>query len=573
MKRPALLLSQRRQATALAALLLIALAIGRIVSTYHVFSQVYDEPSNFAAGIEWLNKGTYTIDAIHPPLARVAIALAPFLDGLRLPGYGYKLRVGNDLLHSGNRYSHNLALGRLGVLPFFLLAAGIVWVWSRSLFGERAALLAILLFTTLPPVLAHSSFATTDMALAATLVAALFAFIRSLERLTYFRSFLLGLAVGLALLSKFSALLFLPSCGLALFVWYRVAATSTAAASNADGGRKLKAIGLTVLTALTIIWGGYRFSLRPLTNAAERPHEALDSFVKTSGTLHDSAYWAAETIPLPALEVVAGINQLREKYAAGAPFYFLGKVRERGSWYFFPVALAVKTPLPFLILAGVGLVILIRERRPRGDWRPLAPPIAAIILLLVCMPSKFNLGLRYILPVYPLLAIVGGLGALRLWNLDRSRFAARAAVTLLLGWQLVSSVRSHPDYLAYFNEVAGRQPERILIDTDLDWGQDLLRLVDTLRTRRIESVALDYFGSADLTRHDLPPNRPLLPYQPTTGWIAISEWKLKMGGFDEPRDAYSWLEAYEPVARVGRSIRLYYVRGVKEGADIPRDKF
>jgi hypothetical protein len=129
----------------------------------------------------------------------------------------------------------------------------------------------------------------------------------------------------------------------------------------------------------------------------------------------------------------------------------------------------------------------------------------------------------------------------------------------LLVWQLGSSLAAHPDYLAYFNELAGKHPERILVDSDLDWGQDLLRLVEELRARHVERVAIAYNGSADLSRHGLPAFRPLVPHQPTTGWIAISEMRLKIGEGRPPYDEFAWLEAYEPVARVGRSIRLYYV--------------
>jgi len=173
------------------------------------------------------------------------------------------------------------------------------------------------------------------------------------------------------------------------------------------------------------------------------------------------------------------------------------------------------------------------------------------------------LGGRYILAVYPFLAITAGFGAAALWNFSRNRAAARAAVVALLLWQLISSARIHPDYLAYFNEFAGGNPDRILVDSDLDWGQDLLRLADTLRMRGIDTVSIAYFGTADLSRHNLPRLLRLDPYQQARGWIAISETAFKMGSasadYKTPYDGYSWLEAYQPVAMVGRSIRLYYL--------------
>jgi hypothetical protein len=188
--------------------------------------------------------------------------------------------------------------------------------------------------------------------------------------------------------------------------------------------------------------------------------------------------------------------------------------------------------------------------------------VAALALLLVVLPSSINLGIRYILPIYPLLAIVAGFAAVSLWKVQYTARIGPLVVVLLLVWQTVSSARAHPDYLAYFNELAGRHPEKILVKNDLDWGQDLQRLVKALRDLGVEEVAICYAGSADLSRHGLPRWQHLVPEQRTSGWVAISLQCLKQGTWVPPYDQYAWLEAYEPVALVGRSIRLY---------DIPPD--
>jgi hypothetical protein len=221
----------------------------------------------------------------------------------------------------------------------------------------------------------------------------------------------------------------------------------------------------------------------------------------------------------------------------------------------FPLALAIKSPILFLLFVMVGMVLLWHRTRRQRTWHLCIPAVSAIALLVVNLPSHLNIGVRHILPIYALLAIVGGYGAAQLWHLARFRLAGHVVVVALLLWQVTSSVRVHPDYLAYFNELAGRHPERILVVSDLDWGQDLKRLADELRARRVEQVSIAYAGSADLSQHGLPPFRQLLPHQPTVGWIAISELALKTYG----NGGYAWLEAYEPVTRVGRSIRLYYL--------------
>jgi hypothetical protein len=158
-----------------------------------------------------------------------------------------------------------------------------------------------------------------------------------------------------------------------------------------------------------------------------------------------------------------------------------------------------------------------------------------------------------------LFAILGGFGAYRIWN--AVHYAGPALVLLLLTWQLAASIRVHPDYLAYFNEFAGQHPERILVDSDLDWGQDLLRLSSILQQKHVDEVSIAYAGSTglDLKQFSLPPFKELAPHRTTTGWVAISLLRLKAGGLGFPSDGFSWLNGYQPVCTVGRSIRLYYV--------------
>jgi len=549
---------------------LIVLSMARIVATYKVFSQVLDEPAHVACGMEWLDRRTYTYEVFHPPLARIAVALGPYLDGLRSGSQKDMWREGNAILYARGRYSHNLALARLGVLPFYVLAAVIVWIWSRRLFGEGAAVVAVLLFTSLPPVLAHAGLATTDMPLTASLSAALLALTVWIGQPTRTRTLILGLTVTLAVLSKFSALMFLPACGLTMFVCFW--AEGRPDRSKRLGWRRLvKAVGIVAGMAALLVWAGYRFSLHPLNTLADRPHATIDRYFGASGRGHDRAYAVAETLPVPAPEFLVGIGSVVHDARLGRPAYLLGKIRQDGWWYFFPVALGVKSPIPFLLLACMGLMILLRRGWRSGEWGRLAPGAAAIVLLLVCLPSRINIGLRHILPIYPLLSIVAGYAALRLWSAGRYRRAARGVVVGLISWQVIVSALAHPDYLAYFNEVAERHPDRILVDSDLDWGQDLLRLSEAVRSRGLPSLAIAYFGSADLTRHGLPPSQKLGPYQQATGWIAISEFKLKFGEYHHPPyKGYEWLEAYQPVALVGRSIRLYYVPEKADRAASPR---
>lgn len=204
-------------AVTLISLLLVSAGLFRITSTYGTYWQIWDEPFHIAAGMEWLDKKQYTYEQFHPPLARVMSALGPYLSGIRGDREAKSARdawlEGGTILHTGGAYERNLTLARIGILPFFAAASLIVVWWGYAYGGFATALLAVLLFTTLPPVLAHSGFATLDMACAAMVAAALFFYTRWLEHPSPAHSILWGLTTALAVLSKLSSLGFLVAAG------------------------------------------------------------------------------------------------------------------------------------------------------------------------------------------------------------------------------------------------------------------------------------------------------------------------------------------------------------------------
>jgi hypothetical protein len=205
----------------------------------------------------------------------------------------------------------------------------------------------------------------------------------------------------------------------------------------------------------------------------------------------------------------------------------------------------------------------------------MAPLIGAVAIVASVIPSPINIGLRHILPAFPLLAIVAGIGLGRLlapplpMPLSSPLPSARAAIStavagLLLIWQVAEAAAAAPDYLTYFNQLAAGAPQRIVTGSDLDWGQDVKRLAAALKERHVDHVRLAVHTSADLSREDLPQSDALYPGERATGWIAISE---QMRAFYCA--GYRWLDAYRPVARVGSSIRLYYVPAYAPGPAAP----
>ncbi|HMD70057.1 MAG TPA: glycosyltransferase family 39 protein, partial [Bryobacteraceae bacterium] len=305
---------------ALAAVLFASL---RIVATYHVFDHTSDEPAHIACGMEYLDKGVYTWEPQHPPLARVSVALGPYLLGLRsqnTPRKSFisKFAEGAAILYSGHRYELALSLARAGVLPFFWLACLVVYWWGARYFSRAVAAAAVLFFSFLPPVLAHSGLATTDIALTAFLAAAFLAGRVWLERPSLANGALFGACCGLMVLSKFSCLAFFPASAALALAWYFYRARPKPRLVLTAAMQRLPSFALAVATGCLLVWAGYRFSFGKV---------------------------AAASFPLPAPELWAGIQEVREHNAKGHYGYLLGTVGGTGFWDFYWVALGVKTPL------------------------------------------------------------------------------------------------------------------------------------------------------------------------------------------------------------------------------------
>ena len=502
---------------------LVLIAVSRIVATYPVFSQTWVEPVNIAAGVQWLDQGQYDVDPRQPPLARVAIGLGPFLDGAVFQDSGNKWDDGNEILHSNETYWRRLTLARLAILPFLSLAVVVLWLLTRHLLGTDVAVVAVVLFTTLPPVIAHSTLAGLDLALTATLGLSVYLCIRWLERPTLSCSLIFGFTVGAALLTKFSALPYVLGCTLLIAGW-RAVCEKPGTRYSAD---RLWRTGVVVLAALLVVWAGYLFSF---------------------GSVHPGS------LSVAAPEYFRGLERALAHQERGHRVYFLGEVGQHGWWYYFPVMLGFKTPVAFLLLSLLGLKVLFAQSWAQHAWKPLAPLLAVLAILLVAMNSQVNSGVRHVLPVYLFLAVTASAGLLWLWQRARTKSWALASVVTLTVWYAAASVTSHPDYLAYFNEAAGTEPGRISVDSDLDWGQNLARLALVLEELEAERVYIAYNGSADLSRHPLPLHwRELPANQPVNGWIAISEHSLRT------RTEFQWLEDFRPAMLIGKSIRLYRI--------------
>jgi hypothetical protein len=471
------------------AALLVLVGTARIVATYPVFSHTIDEPDNIAAGLEYLTTGRYLYHDENPPLARVFLAAGPFAAGERYHPGPEAYREGLRILGTGAHYDRILALAKAGNLPFFWLASAVVFLWGLRVAGPLAAVAATAVFTALPPVLGLAGIANTDMALCAMTGVAALVSLHWAEHPTRKWSAALGVAIALAVCSKFTAIPFLA------VGW---------AAMRLDPRKKWKEIGIVLGVAALSIWAIYGFTF------------ARVEF------LHN--------LRLPAPRFFTGIEKVWFHQHSGHPAFLLGKRSSEGFWWYFPVILTLKTPIPALILPIFALF---------GARKQASLPLAfAGGILLAATASRVDIGVRYILPVYLGLAVAAG-----------CVLATRRTIPLLLLIWCFAAPR-HPDYLAYTNEFAGSHPENFVDDSDLDWGQDMKRLAGFLRDNGITKLTFRPFNDTYPLPAEVTPGES---GRPSPGWNAVSVtlWK----SFGDP----AWADrAPPPTVRIGRGILLWY---------------
>ncbi len=525
----------------------------RIAATYPVFNQVYDEPFTISCGMEWLDQHVYRHDPKHPPLGRVLAALPLYLSGKRGAGEHDPRVEGTALLGTGREYWRNLGSARAALLPFFVLACIVVWRWAAWAAGAGAGLLAVFVFTNLPAVLGNAGLAMTDMPLASAVAAALLLFCLWLEKPGIRRAVLLGLACGLAVLCKFTSLVFLGfSCPalLVLFVWLGKAEKQIA--------QRLKGVAVAVFCASLLVWAGYRFSFHSF--GVEKAAAHLSGFdvpdwnppapVTAQENLAGYLRYKAQVLPVPAPELLVGLGQLWRHNHEPEPNYFLGEASYRGWFYFYPIILAVKTPLSILLLCAAGLAV---TRRP--DWRKLSACAVFAAVLTAGLLSHVNTGIRHVLVVYLPLSVLTAMAGVALARSSKGGLFA----TLCAAGLLVESGLAHPDYMAWFNAAVDGKSGEFGVDTDLDYGQDLARLVQECERRGVRGLKLSYHGTAAPEALGLTSYEKLLPGTPQTGWVAISIYHQKLSG-----SGFAWLEEYEPVVIAGSSIRLYHIPAKQE---------
>ena len=494
---------------------LLALHFGLAVSATVNKSMTSDEIAHLVAGQAYNTRGDYRLQPENGNLPQRLAALPMTLAGVPLAPTDLESWRTADVWNYGHTSFYErgisadewLLLGRAMIALVSTATGLLVFLWARALFGLQGAFLSLTLFVFCPTFLVHGALATSDAVMAFCFLASVGAWWRHLEHPGPAWATASALALGLAFVAKFSAVLLPPMLALSGLIWAR-------AESRKTGWRgPLLRLARTTLGHALVVWAviwlfySFRFSaFAPDLAAGATFNHGWGWTLTGLGVPAKVIWWLKEWRLLPEAWLYGLAFVLQFSQARGA--FMNGDYSVTGWFTFFPFAFLVKSTLPFLLLLLAGAVAALRSawRRSAADGAGVAlarlrslTPLAVLFAVywLTSITSHLNIGHRHILPTYPVLFIASGwLGR---W-IDFRRPLIAVSLAALVAWHAVESWHIRPHYLAYFNQLVGGPANgwRHLVDSSLDWGQDLPGLSQWLASHaKNERVYLAYFGTGD----------------------------------------------------------------------------
>jgi 4-amino-4-deoxy-L-arabinose transferase-like glycosyltransferase len=622
---------QNRTTNILATLMLIVM-LGLSFAEMRGDSQTMDEVSHLPAGYSYVTQKDMRINPEHPPLIKDMAGLSVWLwskvsgTHINFPSnikawkeeinsqwdYGFAFMYG-----SSNNADKMLFYGRLPMLLILLLLGFYVFKWSKELFGNKGALLALFLFAFSPTFIAHGHLVTTDVAAAAAVFISLYYFIRWLKIPTAKNLIIAGIIFGLALLAKFSTFLLAPLFVFLAIIWLILKREE---GWGAGIWRYIGGLILIMIIGVAVIYPVYLyhtwnypishqvndidFILNPYASGKYSvPFGACKKLSPITCAAEVTEWMASKPVLRPWAQYSFGFLMVFQRATGGNTTYFLGEVSNNGWKDYFPIVYAIKEPLAMHILTILALITALYSIAKAGaknifsrlgNW--LENHIAEFgmigflaIYWITSLSSNLNIGVRHLLPTFPLVYVLVS-EQISKWfkprnqtngitkSHEKTSFATlkRAGGTLVLvlfAWQAYSVISVYPNFLSYFNELVGGPANayKYVVDSNLDWGQDMKRLANWTAENNINAIYVDYFGGTDPVYYlgdkfkqwhsDYDPSQ-----MPPGSYLAVSATFLqndlgrRVGAINsEPGDFYYWIKQYKPVATIGNSIFVYRI--------------
>ena len=537
-------------------------------------SATVDEMPHILAGHRHWQCGDFGINPEHPPLLKL-LATAPLnFQTLVEPPWdcGSRLTSKPDSFLFGARFIIQNGVDeiiipvRLSAALMSLLLAALVFAAAWKMFGRAEALTALALFAFEPNLIAHGALVTTDMALSATAFAAALALYRFRNKPNVFRFFAVGLAVGLMLAAKHSAIIFVPGLFVLLiadaFVFRRHETRLPM-----QFLRQTAAFAGFFLIGLILLWAFYGFRYYSIPGATGDTI-SIENYIKANNSRPEIAdSFSAKT--------VAAVQQTRilpESYILGLAdiiasgtrnSYIFDRNYPTGRWFYFPLAFIVKSSVALLLLLPLGLLFPFLQKEKRREMMFLLVP--PLIFFAVALTSGLNIGVRHILPVYPFFIVIAAAGAV--W-LSRKFYFFKYILIGLLIFHAMTAVRVAPDYIAFSNDFWGgtNNTYRIFRGPDVEWGQNMKFVNEYLARENISDCWFAQYGMTELTQISQPcrlmpgsfpgdnAEQPIEPTPPVIeGTVLLSITTLPPRGGAE----YLPIAQSQPIAQIGGSIFVY----------------
>ncbi|MDO8443627.1 MAG: glycosyltransferase family 39 protein [Candidatus Azambacteria bacterium] len=544
----------------------------------------YDERIHLPAGYSYVTQQDMRLNPEHPPLVKDLSGL-PLLfmkinfpyqswgwdtaltaDLSRTPVWQTDVGFGNDLLYySGNDAQNMMRYGRIPIILIGILLGFYVFKFAKELWGETAGIIALAFYSFSPTFLAHTRLVTTDVAAAAAFFISFYYFHKWLKNPVWRNLCIFGVVLGLSFLAKFSTFLLAPIFGFIILIW---------ALLNGQWKKYIGGFFVVLIIAYLVVGAVYIYHIwnYPIEKQATDTAFILSTF--GFKPLANLSVWISSQPYLRAWgEYFLGFLMVLQRSGGGNTTYYLGEISANGSRSYFPMMYLLKEPLAYILLAFFALFLALKKVISqkisveffRNNFTEFGMLLTLAVYWFFSITSNLNIGVRHILPTIPFIYILTA-GQISVWIKDN--FKKGLLILAFFFWAAVSVISVWPSFLAYYNEIAGGPNGGYMfaVDSNLDWGQDVLRLSQFIEKNNIKEIKLDYFSGAPAeyyikTAKIISFNREI----PQKGWLAVSASVLQGAckGDKIPcsynERSYTWLDKYEPLTKIGYSIFVYKI--------------
>ena len=461
-------------------------------------SVTVDEFSHFPSGIYNLLTLDWRMDHESPPLIKCLPAITSIITQPKIDPKLFKREpnpwsMGYHFMYNNQAdYQDIFRYGRCVIILVGCILGWFIYRFGTQLYGQAVGLLALFLYVLNPNIIAHAGLTTIDIGASCFIFISIYYYWKFLKKKDLPAAILSGVFLGFAQLSKFTALLLYPIFIIIIFI----IAVKRVFLKNLNSSNHNKHVLLKdivyiltiILVSLLVINAGYIFS---------GTFTQIGDYHFISGPLNKISSWIGDTIPLPLpYDYISGFDSQLAISAGNNPFYIsylMGEHSLNGWWYYYIIAFIVKNPLAFLLILLMAIVTSIKKGSLKIEdnlciWTPVI-----IFFLHFSLFTHIPIGIRFLLPVFPLLCLAAG-STLTL-DFFKNKIG-KIAVSLLAICYLIPAITMYPNYLSYFNIIAGGSDNghRWLIDSNLDWGQDLPGLKKYMEENGIDKIKLGYFG-------------------------------------------------------------------------------